>query len=57
MSDPKQVESFIDDYEQTGILSILKLYALKFELEPDIEKFINDYEKKRDFKNPRVYLR
>ena len=47
----------MEDFEQTGILSILKIYALKYEKEPDIAQFIEYYEKKSEFKNPKVYLR
>jgi hypothetical protein len=57
ISDPKQSENFLEDFEQTGILSLLKLYAQKFQDEPDVPEFILDYEKKSKFENPKVYLK
>ena len=55
LSDLKQADSFREDFHQTAILSIIKIFALKFLKDELIVRLCAEYDRKKEFDCPKVF--
>jgi hypothetical protein len=58
LSDQTQAELFKDDFQKTAIFSIIKVLAGEIVAgEEDIARFVQPYEKRKEYNDPRVFLK
>ena len=55
LSDARQTVAFREDFNQTAILSIIKMAATKLSQEPNILELCSEYNKKKAFTCSKVY--
>ena len=55
LSDTRQADHFIEDFQQTTILSIIKIFAEHFIKDEKVNQLLEDYKRKKEFKCPTVF--
>lgn len=55
LADSKQVDGFIEDFNSTAIMSIVKVYAEHFEKDRELRNIKREYDQRLEYANPEVF--
>ena len=55
LSDAKQAEHFVNDFNQTAIFSVIKMYATELIKDVQVSVLYNEYKRRKEFAHSAIY--